>query len=231
VLLGLPGGERIPGFRKLRSYVQRARVAMPDRLQTYNYLAGPRLTEVFEPGFLESVDRDGPMQVLRRAYGRSAAGSLLRRMLQFDMQVTLADNDLRKVNAMCDLAGVAVRFPFLDESVVEFGATLPASLLIRRFRLRDFYKRAMRDVLPPAVIAKRKHGFGMPIRHWIAGDTPVRPAVADALAGLKSRGIIRPVFIDRLLSDSAGQVAGQYGQLAWYMAVLERWLAAHGARP
>jgi asparagine synthase (glutamine-hydrolysing) len=227
-LLACPG---LPGLRKLQSYVQRARAAMPDRLYTYNFLSGPRLAEVFEPSFLQSVDPDGPMETLRRAYGRAASGSMLRRMLQFDMQVTLADNDLRKVTAMCDLAGVGVRFPFLDQAVVEFGAGVPTALLIRRFRLRDFYKRAMRDLLPPEVIAKRKHGFGMPIRHWIAGDTPVRPAVTDALEGLKSRGIVRAGFLDRLLADGAGQRAGEYGQLAWYLAVLERWLAAHNARP
>lgn len=226
VLLCVPGGERIPGFRKLQSYVRRARVPMPDRMHTYNFLSGPRLAEVFEPDFLAKVDPDGPMRALRRVYGRAPEGSMLRRMLRFDMQVTLADNDLRKVTAMCELAGMDVRFPFLDEEVVEFGATLPSRLLIRGFRLRDFYKRAMRDILPPEVIAKRKHGFGMPIRHWFASDTPVRPAVADALAGLKSRGIVRPAFLDRLIDDRAGQIAGEYGQLAWYLAVLERWLAA-----
>lgn len=228
-LLCAPGGDRIPGFRKLRSYIRRARVPMPDRMNTYNFLSGPRLAEVFEPDFLAKVDPDGPMQALRRVYGRAHQGSMLRRMLQFDMQVTLADNDLRKVTAMCELAGMDVRFPFLDEEVVEFGATLPSRLLIRGFRLRDFYKRAMRDILPPEVIAKRKHGFGMPIRHWFASDTPVRPAVADALASLKNRGIVRPAFLNRLIDDRAGQIAGEYGQLAWYLAVLERWLAARSA--
>ena len=32
-------------------------------------------------------------------------------------------------------------------------------------------------------------------------------------------------WIDRLLADGQGQLAGEYGQLAWYLAVLERWLA------
>src|SRR3546814_19638422 len=64
-------------------------------------------------------------------------------------------------------------------------------------------------VLPPEVIAKRKHGFGMPIRHWITADTPVRKAVAQALEGLKGRGIVQPAFIDRLLADGAGPVAGE----------------------
>ena len=78
------------------------------------------------------------------------------------------------------------------------------------------------------------HGFWL-AHYSIAGTyvpLPVAPGrVADALKGLTSRGIIRPAFIDRLLSDKAGQLAGEYGHLAWYMAVLERWLVAHGAPP
>ncbi len=224
-LLGLPGGARIPLLRKLRSYVQRARTAMPDRMQTYNFLTEARVAEVFEPEFRRRVDPEGPLQSLRHAYERCPPGPMLSRMLQFDMQVTLADNDLRKVTAMCGLAEMQVAFPFLDQEVVEFGARVPPRLLLRHFKLREFYKRAMREVLPPEVIAKRKHGFGMPIRHWIAADTPVRHEVAAALTSLKNRGIVRPAFLDRLLADGPGQVAGEYGQLAWYLAVLERWLA------
>ena len=226
-LLGLPAGDRVPGLRKLRSYVRRAQVPMPDRMQTYNFLTAARLTEVLEPDFLRQVDPDGPMRSLRRAYARGGAESTLRRMMHFDMQITLADNDLRKVTAMCDLAGMEVRFPFLDRAVAEFAASVPDALLIRHLRLRDFYKRALRGFLPPEVIAKRKHGFGMPIRQWIATDTPVREAVAEALGALRRRGIVRAAFIDRLLDDRAGQIAGEYGQLAWYLAVLERWLAIH----
>jgi asparagine synthase (glutamine-hydrolysing) len=222
----LPGSASLPVLRKAAGYVRRARTPMPDRMMTYSFLGGDRLNEVFEPDFLRVVDPDGPLEALRRTYRRHEAGPLLRRMLQYDMQVTLADNDLRKVTAMCELAGVEVRFPFLDEAVIDLGARLPADLLIRGYRLRDFYKRALRGILPEPILRKRKHGFGMPVRFWIAQDTALRTAAGDAFASLKSRGIVRPDFLDRLLSDRDAQAAGGFGQLGWYLAVLEGWLAS-----
>ena len=36
---------------------------------------------------------------------------LVDKMLFFDWKLTLADNDLKKVNTMCDLAGVDVALP------------------------------------------------------------------------------------------------------------------------
>ncbi|GIK97036.1 MAG: asparagine synthetase B [Alphaproteobacteria bacterium] len=223
-LLGLPGVGALPVLRKAASYVRRARTPMPDRMLTYSFLGGDRLNEVFEPDFLAQVDPDGPLAALRRTYARHADGPLLRRMLQFDMQVTLADNDLRKVTTMCEQAGMPVRFPFLDEAVIDFGATLPADLLIRRFRLRDFYKRAFKGILPDPTLQKQKHGFGMPVRFWIAQDTALREAIGDALMALKGRGIVRAAFLDRLLQDREQQAAGAFGQLGWYLAVLEGWL-------
>lgn len=223
-LLGLPGVGALPVLRKAASYVRRARTPMPDRMLTYSFLGGDRLNEVFEPDFLAQVDPDGPLSALRRTYARHSEGPLLRRMLQFDMQVTLADNDLRKVTTMCEQAGMPVRFPFLDEAVIDFGATLPADLLIRRFRLRDFYKRAFKGILPDPTLQKQKHGFGMPVRFWIAQDTALREAIGDALMALKGRGIVRAGFLDRLMQDREQQAAGAFGQLGWYLAVLEGWL-------
>lgn len=225
-LRAIPGSGSLPLVRKAAGYVRRARTPMPDRMLTYSFLDGARLAEVFEPEFLAQVDPDGPLAALRQTYARHAEGPLLRRMLQFDMQVTLADNDLRKVTTMCELAGMPVRFPFLDEAVIDLGATLPADLLIRRFRLRDFYKRAFAGILPEPTLRKQKHGFGMPVRFWIAHDTALREAVGDALMGLKARGIVRPRFLDRLLQDREAQASGAFGQLGWYLAVLEGWLAS-----
>lgn len=224
----LPGRTSLPIVRKAASYVRRARTPMPDRMMTYSFLGPDRLAEVFEPDFLASVDPDGPLEALRRIYRRHDAGPLLRRMLQFDMQFTLADNDLRKVTSMCELAGVDVRFPFLDEAVIDLGARLPADRLIRGRRLRDFYKRALRGILPEPILQKRKHGFGMPVRFWIAQDTELRTALGDAFSSLRTRGIVRPAFLDRLLSDRETQASGQFGQLGWYLAVLEGWLASRG---
>ena len=53
-LLGTPLGS-LPGLRKGRSYVEQARVPLPDRMQQYNLLLRLGAATVLEPGFLAQV--------------------------------------------------------------------------------------------------------------------------------------------------------------------------------
>ena len=80
-------------------------------------------------------------------------------MLYLDWHHTLADNDLRKVNRMCQLAGIDVEYPMLDDRLVEFSTRVSSARKMYRNRLRDFYKRAVADLLPAEIINKPKHGF------------------------------------------------------------------------
>src|SRR5256714_13536459 len=106
-----PGSDRIAPLRKLGSYIRQASVPLPDRLETYNFLHRSPLAEVFEPDFLAAVDVDEPLAMLREAYQRTDSASSLNRMMHLDLKLTLADNDLRKVSRMCDVAGGAGRRP------------------------------------------------------------------------------------------------------------------------
>ena len=223
-LLGMSAGRRIAPLRRAQGYVRRARIPMPDRMETYNYLVQNSLSDVLTPAFLERIDPEGPLRTVREVYGRLDDGPPLRRMLHYDRFVTLADNDLRKVGRTCALAGVPVRYPFLDETVVSFAARIPPDLLIRRLRLRDFYKRAMNGFLPATIIRKQKHGFGLPFRVWMARPGPLRNLVTEAMAAFKERGIVQAKIIDRLLTHWDDDEARAYGELFWYMTVLELWL-------
>ncbi len=91
--------------RKLKSYVQQASVPMPDRLQTYNFLHRVASEEVFTSSFLEQVDTLEPAKDARKVYESAGTDSMLDRMLYLDWKITLADNDIRKVSCMAELAG------------------------------------------------------------------------------------------------------------------------------
>ena len=99
---------------------------------------------------------------------------MLDRMLYLDWKFTLSDNDLPKVSRMCQIAGVDVEFPFLDEDLVAFSTTVPSARKLRGTYLRYFYRRAMADYLPPAVLKKRKHGFGLPFGVWLIQNPELR---------------------------------------------------------
>jgi asparagine synthase (glutamine-hydrolysing) len=62
-----------------------------------------------------------------------------------------------------------VRPPFLDHRIVEFAASLPASLKIRGSQQKVLLKELMRDKLPATVLQRKKIGFDIPVHDWLRG--------------------------------------------------------------
>jgi asparagine synthase (glutamine-hydrolysing) len=227
-LTGLPGLGVLPAVRKARSYVAQAKVPLPDRFETYNFLHRSALGDIFEAGFLDHIDTREPLADLRDAYHRARSSSAVNRMMHLDLKITLADNDLRKVSQACGLAGVQVRYPLLDDRMLEFAASVPPRMQLKQTRLRWFFKQALRDFLPPEIIGKRKQGFGLPVGLWMNEDAALRELTHDSLAGLKQRGIVRADYVDWLLQKHASEHASYYGVMLWVLVMLEQWLQAKG---
>ena len=223
IALNLPFSERVWPLRKIRRYVEQASVPMPERLEGYNYLHHFDLHAMFESDFLSSVAPDLPRSERRAHYDAADARSALNRMLALDLKYTLADNDLPKVSVMCGLAGVDVAYPFLQDEMVALSAALPDVDKVRGTRLRPFFKDALSGVLPPEIIAKQKHGFGLPIGDWLATDARLSTMAADLLSTLKRRGIVQSRFIDDLLGVRLREHAKYYGGFAWVLMMLETW--------
>ena len=224
--------ESVPLVSKAQSYVRQADVPMPDRMQTYNLLTRIGVETIFEPDFLAQVDVTRPMAEMRAWYRRADAKTLLNRMLAFDLKYTLTDNDLPKVITACRLAGVEPAFPFLDDAVVAFAARLDPGLKLKGLKLRWFFKHALRDFLPPEILTKSKHGFGLPFGIWLGRDKALNELAFASLESLKGRGIVRSAFIDQLRADLLSDHATYYGELVWVLMMLEQWLQAHQpARP
>jgi asparagine synthase (glutamine-hydrolysing) len=198
---------------------------MPARYDNYNLLERFGATNVFTDEFLGAVDPQLPREVMARTYQEAHAGTLINRMLALDFKYTLADNDLPKVTRSCELAGVDVRFPMLDDAVLAFSASLAPGLKLKGTRLRYFFKQALRGFLPEQIIAKTKHGFGLPFGLWLQTHAPLQQIAHDSLSDLKRRGIVRPGFIDELISKHVQSHANYYGTMVWVLMMLEQWFA------
>jgi asparagine synthase (glutamine-hydrolysing) len=219
---------RLPLLRKGASYIEQAKVPMPDRLQTYNLLERLGPADVLTPGFLARIDRDEPARQQRGVWAGSAADEdELNRMLAFDWRYTLAENDLPKVCGTAELACMNVAFPLLDDDLLGFSTRLPTSYKLRGLTLRWFFKEALRGFLPDKIIAKRKHGFGLPFGVWVVSHAPLNRLASESLRSLSTRGIVRPDFIEALLSTRLAEHPRYYGELVWIMMMLEHWLQSH----
>ena len=214
---------------KVQRYMRNAMQPMPARYDNYNLLTRLGAANVFTREFLEAVDQDLPPSRMAEAYHGAQARSLINRMLALDLKYTLADNDLPKVSRSCELAGVAVEYPMLDDALVAFSAGLRPREKLKGTRLRYFFKEALRGYLPDEIITKQKHGFGLPFGVWLQTHEPLRQIALDSLTDLKKRRLVRPEFIDELTSTHVQSHADYYGTMVWILMMLEQWLEQHRA--
>jgi asparagine synthase (glutamine-hydrolysing) len=222
-VFNFPGGGHIKLIRKARSYIEQANVAMPARLETYNLLGRYGPSQVFTSEFLAGTDIGQPLASLAHTYGKSEAHSLINRMLELDFKVTLADNDLPKVARACELAGLEVAFPFLNDEMVAFSARLTPQQKLNGTQLRWFFKEALRGFLPDEIITKQKHGFGLPFGVWLQHHKPLQQLATDSLTDLKARKIVRGEFIDQLVGQHLSEHAGYHGTMVWVLMMMEQW--------
>ncbi len=224
-----PIAFNIPFLRKLKSYIEQAKIPMPERMETYNFLHRSALNEMFNGDFLNLVSVDAPLEYLSERYRAADPNtSLVKRMLFLDHKFTLADNDLRKVNRMCELAGIEVRYPLLQEGMIDFAAKVPTNMLLRGFQLRSFYRRAMKGFLAVETLNKNKHGFGLPFGLWMNEYEPLREFSNASLKSFKQRSILNPHYIQRIMDAQKTEHASYYGVFVWVLIMLEQWMTAHG---
>jgi asparagine synthase (glutamine-hydrolysing) len=204
---------------------------LPDRLYARHPLWGDGRVSLFSQWATAEIIDSEVSDILRESYDAVDAASRVQRMMDLDLQITLADNDLRKVVRMCELAGCRVRFPLLDERLVEFAARIPAPVLLDGGRLRGFYKSAMTGFLPGEILAKTKHGFGMPFNSWTRASSAICEMVCDSLSSLAARDIFNPATIHELIDAHRADRPNPWRDLIWDLMMLELWWQSRdGAR-
>ena len=227
---GVPAIAKAPLLRKGASYIEQARVPMPDRMHTWNLLNSLGMSNIFTPAFLEGVDATAPARQQREVWSQAVTGDLVDRMLAFDWRYTLAETDLPKVCGATELAHVSVGFPMLDPGLLAYSLRMPPRFKVKGLKLRSFFKEALRGFLPDETIAKKKQGFGLPFGVWATRHEGLRKLAADSLGSLSTRGIIRPDFIKELLDVRLASHPGYYGEMIWILMMLEQWIQAYQPR-
>jgi asparagine synthase (glutamine-hydrolysing) len=114
------------------------------------------------------------------------------------------------------------RVPLLDNAVLDFALTLPASMKIRDGRRKHVLKEVAAELLPASLIDRRKQGFGVPLDVWFRGS--LRELFTDTLLSPRAlqRGYFDPAFVRRVVHEHVSGVRDHAFRL-WQLVVLERW--------
>jgi asparagine synthase (glutamine-hydrolysing) len=173
------------------------------------------------PEFLAAAPGDS-QALLDEALVASDATTLLERTLAADIRTYLPDDLLVKVYIATMAHGLEGRSPFLDHELMEFAASLPATLKIRGHEKKFLLRRLAARRLPAHLLSLPKKGFGVPIDHWFRGE--LRQFVRDTLLDgrLGARGYFDMAFVARLIDEHASGRASWHYQL-WNLMMLELW--------
>ncbi|MFO0629817.1 MAG: asparagine synthase (glutamine-hydrolyzing) [Polyangiales bacterium] len=175
--------------------------------------------DLYEPA-LRVARTDAVTQRFASVLGESAHRGPMGRVADLDWQTYMVDD----INVKVDIASMAhaleVRCPFLDTGVVEFAARLPDAALMR-LRGKYLLREAVKELVPPSILRRRKMGFGIPLAHWMKHD--LKPLVRETLLGARARtrGLFRADAVARYV-DSLDGPAPQTDRV-WTLLMLELW--------
>jgi asparagine synthase (glutamine-hydrolysing) len=150
-------------------------------------------------------------------------------MMRFDTDTYLPEDVLTKVDRMSMAHSIESRVPLLDNEVVAFASTLPASLKIRNGRRKHILKEVAASLLPREILNRRKQGFGVPLELWFRGN--LRELFSDTLlsSACLQRGYFQPAFVRRIVNE---HVSGKrdHSLRLWQLVVFERWHQQYAGR-
>jgi asparagine synthase (glutamine-hydrolysing) len=163
-----------------------------------------------------------PYADMRRYFESAEAESLLDRMLYADTKTYLHEL-LMKQDQMSMAASIESRVPFLDHKLVEYTARMPERMKLRRgLSTKHVLRRAMKGVLPEAILTRGKMGFPVPVGRWFRGE--FRHVLDEYVTGERaaSRGVFEPGFVRGLV---ARHLAGEdHTERLWALVNFEMWL-------
>ena len=217
----------IPLLKKGTGYIRQANTPLPERLQAFNLVRRLGYQNVLQPGFLAQIDTSRVSQEQSSVWAEARSEHEIDRHLAYDWRYTLAESDLPKVRGTTSLAGLDVGFPMLDDDLLAFSMRLPPQYKLNRLRLRWFFKEALRGFLPDEVITKKKQGFGLPFGVWMMRHAGLNKLANDSVRSFATRGIVRPDFVEQLLSTHLPSHPHYYGTMVWILMMAEQWMRVH----
>jgi len=158
-----------------------------------------------------------------RTYFDSPNGhsTTLDRLLYADLKTYLVEL-LMKQDQMSMAASIESRVPFLDHHLVEFATALPPRMKLRGFTTKWILREAVKPLLPPAILTRRKMGFPVPFGQWMRGGGAglARDVLLDPKT--RQRGIINAPAVSTLI-DAHASGAADGADAIWSLLNLELW--------
>jgi asparagine synthase (glutamine-hydrolysing) len=184
----------------------------------------PYVDSLINPNFKDLIGNENPLAHLLECYEKHHTGDIVNTMLAVDRETYLPDDLLFKIDIATMSHGLEARSPLLDHHLVKYVARLPGNLKLRGLKKKYILKEALRDVLPPQVLNRKKRGFDVPVGRWLRNE--LKEALRDALS---DDGLIGNIFertkLEKMFEDHLSDHK-DWGRFLWMILMLHLWSEA-----
>ena len=154
------------------------------------------------------------------------ADDFIDQVLRMDTTMLITDDPVKRVDNMTMAWGLEARVPFLDHTLAELAASMPAELKLRN-EGKHVLKQIARGLIPDAVIDRKKGYFPMPALKYVRGDfLDFMRDILDSQA-CRNRGLYQRAYVQKLLDAPESHHTRIQGSKLWHLALTEYWLQRH----
>jgi len=181
-----------------------------------------RKESLYAADLRDALTKDPTWRIFDAEYDKVPEADFIGQTTFVDYMRYLPDDLCCKVDVASMAHGLECRAPFLDHKLVEFIGTIPSDLKLRGLAGKYLLRHAFADLLPRAILRRRKMGFGVPIAEWFRNE--LKDYVRDHLLDRRTlrRGYFRPEAVRTLVEEHITRRC-DHGYRLWSLLMFELW--------
>ena len=111
-----------------------------------------------------------PIRLVQDIYEEIEDYDPLTKMSDIDIQIWLEGDIYLNVDKMSEAAGLEIRMPLTDLRIFDIASRIPSKFKVNEEQNKVAFRTAAARILPEEVAFRKKLGFIVPIRHWMADE-------------------------------------------------------------
>src|SRR5258708_11084956 len=225
--------ERVPGrFDRIKKLVQKSRATQPGQ----RYLGWLRNIELSQVADLLSAndEQDLSFSALEARLEAELAPLLATpktrhfadRLSYAEMRLTMPEESNMCMDKMSMAMSIESRSPLLDFELVKLAMRIPLEDKLRNGEFKAVFKHAVEDLIPDAVLNRRKWGFFAPVSKWLRGG--MKPLMDTYLSPeyIGQTGIFNLDVVANLIEDHLSKRSYNMWAL-WSLLTFQIWYAEY----
>ncbi len=163
-----------------------------------------------------------PIHLVEEIYKENEGADPLTKMQDVDIQIWLEGDIYLNVDKMSEAAGMEIRMPLTDVRVFDIASRMPSEYKVNAEQNKVAFRTAATKVIPEEVAFRKKLGFVVPIRHWMA-DSAYNKDVYEKLHGADAEKFFHKEEVEKIWDEYIGgnsdlwrKVWVIYTFLVWY---------------